>query len=371
MVLEYLVSAEVYASLFALMAMGLTLTYMTTKVPNFAYGDMVLTGVYSAYVTVKIYHASPYMGTAVGFVLGGLASVIIYLGILRPLARRGASIVSLMIATFGADIGFAGLIGIYTDYLTNAFLFPDTKEFYTLTPDFSVAGYPGVDFAAPAAMFSVVVLIYLLLNKTKFGVTMRASIENPPLAKILGINVDFVYTVSWFVAGGLAGFAGAFLTLYLPLLGVNSGNDLIVAIFAASVLGGLMSIFGSAVGGAIIGSTEILLTIYLGEGFGYAGSAVIAAVLLLAGVYVARRKQFRIRIGGVVMAALGAWILLDMVTGLQVDFIAPELVNGFGSTAVNPFQLGIPLVIMAFALLIVPQGIFSINFRRMLHMEKK
>ncbi|MDG6991154.1 MAG: branched-chain amino acid ABC transporter permease [Nitrososphaerota archaeon] len=371
MVLEYLVSAEVYGSLFALMAMGLTLTYMTTKVPNFAYGDMVLMGVYSAYVTVKVYHASPYLGTGVGFVLGGVASVIIYLGILRPLSRRGASIVSLMIATFGADIGFAGLIGIYTDYLTNAYLFPDTKEFYTLTPDFGIAGYPGVDFAAPVAMLTVVVLIYMLLNKTKFGVTMRAAIENPPLAKILGINVDFVYTVSWFVAGGLAGFAGAFLTLYLPLLGVNTGNDLIVGIFAASVLGGLMSIFGSAVGGAIIGGSEILLTIYLGEGFGYVGAAIIAALMVLAGVYAVRKKQLRPRVGGAILAALGVWILVDMLTGLQVDLIAPELVNGFGSTAVNPFQLGIPLVIMAFTLLIVPQGIFSLNFRRMLHRERK
>ncbi|MDG7008249.1 MAG: branched-chain amino acid ABC transporter permease [Nitrososphaerota archaeon] len=371
MVATYLISAEVYASLFALMAMGLTLTYMTTKVPNFAYGDMVVLGVYSSYATVKVYHSSPYVGSILGFVVAGLVSVAMYLTILRPLARRGASIVSLMIATFGADIGFAGIFGIYTDYLTNAYSFPDAKEFYTLGPDFSLGGYPGIDVAAPVAVAATVLVIYLLLTRTKFGVTMRASIENPPLARILGINVDLVYTASWFLAGGLAGFAGAFLTLDLPLLSVNTGNDLIIGIFAASVLGGLTSIFGSAVGGLIIGGSEILMTIWLGAGFGYGGTVFICVILILLGASLLRKKSLRPMIGGGILLALGVWVIADATAGLPIDFVAPEFVNGLGSAIVNPFQVGIPLIIMAFALLIVPQGIFSVDFRRLLRPEKK
>ena len=367
----YLISAEVYASLFALMAMGLTLTYLTTKVPNFAYGDMVLLGVYTSYATVKIYHSNPYVGSALGFVLAGLVSVAMYLIVLRPLARRGASIVSLMIATFGVDIGFAGIFGIYTDYLSNKYVFNDTKAFYTLGPDFSIAGYPGIDIAAPAAVAGVVLIIYLLLTRTKFGVTMRASIENPPLAKVLGINVELVYTASWFLAGGLAGFAGGFLTLYLSFLGVNTGNDLIVGIFAASVLGGLTSIFGSAVGGLVVGGSEILMTIWLGSGFGYAGALFIAVIFALSGVYMfRRRKGLQSRVVGAILAALGVWVIADIAAGLPVDFLAPELVNGFGSNIVNPFQVAIPLVIMAAALLVVPQGIFSVDFKRLLGLKK-
>ena len=366
----YLISAEVYAALFALMAMGLTLTYMTTKVPNFAYGDMVLLGVYTSYAMVKVYHWSPYEASTLGFALAGLVSVAMYLLVLRPLARRGASIVSLMIATFGVDIGFAGIFGIYTDFLANKYSFPDSKAFYTLGPDFTLAGYPGIDFAAPIAVAVVVLGIFVLLTRTKFGVTMRASIENPPLARVLGINVDLVYTASWFLAGGLAGFAGTFLTLYLPFLSVNTGNDLIVGIFAASVLGGLTSIFGSAVGGVIIGGSEILMTIWLGSGFGYGGSFLIAAILLLSGAYMVRRKFTRSKVVGGILAALGVWVIADIAIGLPVDFLAPELVNGFGSANINPFQTGIPLVIMAAALLIVPRGIFSINFRRLLRREK-
>jgi len=366
----YLISAEVYASLFALMAMGLTLTYMTTKVPNFAYGDMVLLGVYSSYATVKIYHSNPYVGSVIGLFIAGLVSVAVYLIVLRPLARRGASIVSLMIATFGVDIGFAGIFGIYTDYLSNTYVFNDPKAFYTLGPDFSVAGYPGIDVAAPLAVAAVVLIVYLLLTRTKFGVTMRASIENPPLARVLGINVDLVYTVSWFLAGGLAGFAGAFLTLDLPFLGVNTGNDLIVGIFAASVLGGLTSIFGSAVGGIVIGGSEIVMTIWLGSGFGYGGAVLIAAFFLLSGVYMVRRKTYQSKAVGAILSILGVWVIADIAAGLPVDFLAGELVYGFGSAIINPFQVGIPLVIMAVTLLVVPQGIFSVNFRRLLGREK-
>lgn len=371
MVPTYLIAAEAFASLFALMAMGLTLTYMTTKVPNFAYGDMVVIGLYSAYTVVKVYHSNPYVGSLVGFVIAGLASVGMYLLVLRPLARRGSSIVSLMIATFGVDIGFAGIFGIYTDYLFNVYKFPDAKIFYTLGPDFNFIGNSGIVAAAPGLMVAIVLAIYLLLTKTRFGVAMRAAIENPPLARILGINVDFVYTVSWFLAGGLAGFAGALLTLQLPLLSVASGNNLIVAIFAASVLGGLTSMFGSAVGGFIIGGSEILLTIWLGSGFGYAGTAIIAVLLLLAGIYLLRMKLLRRKIIGGILAALGAWVIADMAAGLPLGFIAPQLVNGFGSAAINPFQLGIPLVIMAVTLLVIPQGIFSLDFGRLMHLRKK
>lgn len=371
MVPSYLISAEVLASLYALMAMGLTLTYMTTKVPNFAYGDMVLLGIYSSYATVRVYHSDPYVGSILGFVVAGLASVAMYLLILRPLARRGASIVTLMIATFGADIGFAGIFGIYTDYLFNHYKFPDAKSFINFGPYFSVGGYPDIDVTAPLAMVAVVVAIYLLLTRTRFGITMRAAIENPPLARVLGINVDFINTTSWFLAGGIAGFAGAMATLYLQIMTPNTGNDLIVGIFAASVLGGLTSIFGSAVGGMIIGGTEAVMTIWLGSGFGLGGALFIGVLLILLGIYSLRRKTLQAKVGGVILAAIGAWVVGDTAIGTPIDFLAGQLTNGFGSNVVNPFELGIPLVIMAITLLIIPQGIFSLNFKHLLRLEKK
>jgi len=178
-----------------------------------------------------------------------------------------------------------------------------------------------------------------------------------------------VYTISWFLAGGLAGFAGALLTLQLPG-GVNSGNDLIVEIFAASVLGGLTSIFGSAVGGLVIGGTEILVTNWLGLGFGLPGTGVLVAVILLAGALLIRQGGRRRTVAGVILAGLGIWIIADIAAGYPVDFLAAELVNGFGPN-VTPYQLAIPLVIMAATLLVAPQGIFSVDIRQMFRRAKK
>lgn len=351
------------------MSMGLTLTYMTTKVPNFAYGDFILIGVYSAYVSVKLYHSNPYVGSALGFVVAGLVSVAMYLGVLRPLARRGASIVSLMIATFGFDIGMTGIFGIFTDYLQYVDQLKDAKGFYQLGPDFTLGGFRGIVFAAPGAMILAVLIIYLLFTKTKFGVAMRAAIENPPLARTLGINVDMVYTMSWMLAGGFAGFAGAFLTLQLPG-NTNTGNDLIVQIFAASVLGGLTSIFGSAVGGLIVGGSSILVTIWLGLGFGVPGTVVLALIIVALGAYLFRKERRRTRIGGVVLVALGAWIVADLALGTPIGFLVPQLVSGFGPN-VTPYQLAIPLLIMAGTLMVIPEGIFSLDFKRFLNRKRK
>src|SRR5436309_15573076 len=109
MVVPYFNSAVVYASLFAFMAIGLTLTYITTKDPNFAYGSFVTIGLYTSYSMNRFADFTPYISAPLAFGIGGLSSVAMYLGILRLLARRGSSLVSLMIATLAIDIAFIGI----------------------------------------------------------------------------------------------------------------------------------------------------------------------------------------------------------------------------------------------------------------------
>src|SRR3989449_4768059 len=92
------------------MAIGLTLTYLTTKVPNFAYGSFVTIGIYSSLSLYSLYGISPYGALPLAFLLGSMSSAGMYLGILRILARRGSSLVSLMIATLAIDIGISGFL---------------------------------------------------------------------------------------------------------------------------------------------------------------------------------------------------------------------------------------------------------------------
>src|SRR6266704_5704200 len=83
---SYYLDTIVYASLFGLMAIGLTLTYLTTKVPNFAYCSFVTIGIYTSFSLYRLDKVSPYFSIPVAFLVGGIASVGMYLGILRVLA---------------------------------------------------------------------------------------------------------------------------------------------------------------------------------------------------------------------------------------------------------------------------------------------
>jgi len=359
----YLLSAIVYGTFFALMAMGLTLTYLTTKVPNFAYGSFVTIGLYTAYQLDTINHITPYEASLFAFLIAGVSSVLMYLGVLRPLAKRGTPLVGQMIATFGIDIGFIGIFGIYTDYLLRQYKLSDAKQFYFLPGDFNIdvlgQQIQGIVLVAPVVLALITLGIFLLFTRTKFGIAMRASVENAPLARVLGINVDLVYVASWMLAGGFAGLAGALYTLFLPG-GTSTGSDLIVEIFASSILGGLTSIFGAVLGGLVIGGSEDLVTTGLGQGLGYVGVGIIAAISLLLGGYLVKRKGRRNIVLGVILALVGAYMALEMATGFSTDFFVGGLVNGFGA-GVLPFQKGIPLLIMVFTLLVLPKGLISIK----------
>jgi branched-chain amino acid transport system permease protein len=252
------------------MCVGLTVTYLTTKVPNFAHSDFVVLGIYSSSITFIFWNLfSPYVAAPFAFVTSGLVAVAIYLSVLRPLIRRGSSLVVLMIATLAINIMFVGIFLQTIDYIQGTFgRFLSNKgyTFFTLypLPDFTLFGETGLLYIAPIVLVVVTFLMYFLLNRTKFGISMRAAIENANLAKTLGINVERVYLVSWFISGGIAGLAGWLLSIftYTPL---GTSSLIIVDIFAGSILGGLGNIYGAIIGGLIIGFGESYLTSYLTE----------------------------------------------------------------------------------------------------------
>jgi branched-chain amino acid transport system permease protein len=261
-----IIDSIAYSSIIALLSSGVTLTYMTTKVPNFAQGTIATVGVYLAFTVVKIWSASPYAYAIVAFGICGLAGSGLYYLVMKPLLKRAASLVTLMIATVGYDLFLISLINIYADYLTNAYRV-STRKFNIGYSDFRFnapllgTNLPGIFLVGPLTVGVLTVVLHLVLTRTRFGVAMRATVENPPLAGVVGINIDRVYSMSWFVSGGLAGLAGLFAGVFLtgnPDLGIV----LLPSIFAASIVGGLTNIYGALLGGFIAGNAEILGTGY-------------------------------------------------------------------------------------------------------------
>ncbi len=250
--------ALIFASLLSLISVGLTLTYMTTKVPNFAHGSFVALGAYITLTGVELWSGNPYQFLPLALLIGGIVALIQYFVIFKPLIRKGVSIVGLMIATLAIEFIFLSILNIYADYLSKEFKVR-SRYFLLAIHDFEIAGNDGLLIIAPLLVVVISTTIYMFLTRTKFGVAMRAAIEDPNLASVVGINVNTVYAVSWFIAGALGCLSGALLPLWTPG-NVDMGSKVIVSVFAASIVGGLSSIYGALAGGFLIGLAELLIT---------------------------------------------------------------------------------------------------------------
>ncbi len=257
--------AVIFASLLSLLSVGLTLTYVVTKVPNFSQGTIATIGIYVTLTATELLQADAYEFLPLAFLLGGVANLILYFAAIRPLNRRGSGLISLMVATIAYDLVLVALLNIYADYLGTFRI--SSRDFILQKYDLQFFGQPGVFVAAPIMAIVLSVGLYAFLTKTRFGVAMRAAIEDQALAGVLGINVRRVYVVSWFLAGGLGGLAGALIGLWF-LSNPGYGDNVLISIFAASVVGGLQNIYGGILGGFLVGLAEILGTNWLGTVIG-------------------------------------------------------------------------------------------------------
>ncbi|WP_423792731.1 branched-chain amino acid ABC transporter permease [Methanocaldococcus indicus] len=274
MILE---GAIIYSNILVLLALGLTLTYITTNVPNFAQGSFAIVGSYVALTLLKLYGLSPYLTLPVVFVVGAIVGLITYIS-LKPLIKRKASVEILMIATLAIDLFLVGFIGAYSEVLSGV-VGSTMAKFVFSNIDFYLFGFKGILFVSTGVIILLLICLYILLYKTKFGIALRASMENPDLAQTMGIDVEQTRMFSWILSGGLAGIAGGLLPFIQEVVPLT-GDFLIISIFAASIVGGLRHISGALIGGYIIGMSESLLTYELSTIFG-AGFLVYGKVISL------------------------------------------------------------------------------------------
>ncbi len=298
-------NALTYASMIAILSLGVTLTYMTTRVFNFAHPRFALVAAYAAatvlaligaknpqpYITgegVTVYYPLPawmyVVAIVVAITVGAVTALIEYYVFVKPLLERGAGFLTLMIATLGFDFILVAILFIYS---THAAVNDVIRgAFGTSGSRLTLSGYdvswimPGYTFRlvyaeALAATIGIALFFYVMLTRTKIGVMMRASIENPSLALVLGINVERIYALSWLLAGASAGLAGYLILFGTDVIGkyitaTSPSDEMIVSVFAGSIVGGINSIFGSLGGGFLIGLVEQLLVTYVSivTGFG-------------------------------------------------------------------------------------------------------
>lgn len=274
--LQYTISGLSIGSLYALVALGLVLIYRSTRILNFAHGDVATAGTFIAFMILGI-TPSFTLAFALALLVGALLAMAFYFTILIPAQRRDATLLGQTILTVGLGLIFQGLISYIWGTEPQPFPFPisDTKV-YTIGE--IVVSQLSLGTMLVGLLGSL--LLYLLVQRTRLGLAMRATSENLPAAQTLGIPTRPILALSWGLAAFLGVLAGIFLAPAL-LLDPFFMLEPFLKGFAAAVLGGLNSLPGAIVGGLLLGLAESLAGNYLTVAFKNTLAFLVIIVILL------------------------------------------------------------------------------------------
>ena len=271
--LQLVVSGIASGGIFASLALALVLIYNAMGLVNFAQGEMAMFATFIAYALIE--HGMSYwialpLTLAIAFV-GGVA---IQRLVIRPVER--APVLTLVIITLGLATLFNGLAGFLFGYVPRSFPSPFSVE----TVNILGAFISFQDLGVIAVSAVVLLLVYLLLQRTTLGLSMRAAAHNPESSRLLGVRVSWMLAIGWGLASLVGALSGIMVAPVL-LLEPNMMQTIIIYAFAAAVLGGIESPLGAVVGGLIVGVTVNLAGAYLVGGDLQLAVAFLIIVIVL------------------------------------------------------------------------------------------
>jgi branched-chain amino acid transport system permease protein len=224
-----------HASILVLLCTGFSFTHMIEKFPNFAHT----------------------LAWPVAALANGLISVAIYIFMVRPIRRTGSGTIRLTFAMFALTFVIRSILSIYSYWVMRTQGFR-AIGFMLRSYDFEFMDLPGIALMAPLACVAIVSPLHLFLTRTRFGIAIKDTLENPQLASTLGIDIRRVHVASWFITGALAGLAGAAIPLW-EYTKLGYSDQIMIDVIAGSVLGGLDNIYGAMVGGAALAFIQTAL----------------------------------------------------------------------------------------------------------------
>jgi branched-chain amino acid transport system permease protein len=274
--LQYVVSGLATGSIYALVALGLALIYRSTRILNFAHGDMATAGTFFA-LTLLGLNLSYGAAFILALLFGAVLAMAFYFCVLVPAQRREATQLGQIILTLGLGLILQGLISYLGTPEPRSFPFPlsDTKIYQLGGVVMSQLSLGTFAIGLLASL-----LFYLLVQKTRLGLAMRATSENLPAAQTMGIPTRQILALSWGLAALLGVLAGLFLAPAL-LFDTFFMLEPFLKGFAAAILGGLNSLPGAIVGGLILGVAESLAGGFVSIAFKNTFAFLIIILVLL------------------------------------------------------------------------------------------
>lgn len=247
--LETLLNGLSSGSTYAMIALGYTMVYGIAKMLNFAHGDVIMVGGYTLYVTAVTMGMNPLIALVLAVICCAVLGVTIEKLAYKPL--RGASPLAVLITAIGMSYllqSLAQMIFGSADRMVRLF---DLGKISI--GSFQVSAYTVVTLSCSAV---IMVALSLFVKYTRIGRAMIAVSEDKAAAQLMGINVNFIITITFAIGSALAAFAGFFMVLKSPPVNSTLGAMPGIKAFTAAVIGGIGSIPGAMLGGILMGIVE-------------------------------------------------------------------------------------------------------------------
>ena len=252
---DLFVNGLMIGMMYALVALGFVLIYKATSVVNFAQGELVMFGGYVAAALITLYHLP--LAIAIPVLLGTmvLLGFVLERVVLRPLV--GQQVISVVMVTIGLAQVLQGSAALVWGAQTKNIPLPIRLEPYIIWEIY----ISPINIVAALVSAGFLVAFYWFFRKSRMGIAMRAVANDQQAAMAVGINVRFVFALSWAIAGLAAGLGGV---VWGSMLGVDTQLALVgLKVFPAVILGGLDSVPGAIVGGLMIGAIESVAAGYV------------------------------------------------------------------------------------------------------------
>ena len=257
------------AAILSLSAVAFTLEYAVSRVANFAHGEFLTIGAYAAYSAQTIFHQNVAAAALIAALAGMLAGLALNAGLIEQF--RGRSAITVFIATLGAAIIVENVLVMIYGAANVSYSFAQgglhhVGPFLWTTSDIEVI----------VSALAVAGLLYLLLQRTRFGKAIRAVSQDRTLAQVSGIPARQIVMRTWALAGAVAGFAGFVLADTIGTFGPTLGFSFLLLTITATVAGGIGRPYATLGGALIVG-----LVLQIGGTYTSSAYELVFAFLLL------------------------------------------------------------------------------------------
>jgi branched-chain amino acid transport system permease protein len=255
---QNLIDALALGSLYALIALGITLVYTVMGMMNFAHGEFIMLAAYALFVFAGLPFAAAVAGALLsGIVIALLAERVAF----RPV--RNADLSAQLVTSLAVAAILQNIVTVAVDARSQSVETPAAISESTSIGSVSV---PNLEFVTLGLTVIVLGGLGRLLYRTRTGLAMRAAAENFDMARLLGVRADRVIAIAFAISGALAAAVGVLLVMQTGQVSPTMGLTPVLVGFVAVVIGGFGRMFGAVVGGLLLGVLSSLLGVYLPDG---------------------------------------------------------------------------------------------------------